>query len=52
MLNEFFDAELEQIVQEHVHTESVAETSSTKAETVGFDRMVWLEGGSQNPSNI
>ena len=51
-LTAFFDTELKDIVQQHVHEESLEIKQRTEAEMASFDRMVWLEGGSQNPANV
>ena len=46
------EAELEGLVKTHSYAKSVEESQFNKASFLSFDRMVWLEGGSQNPKNV
>ena len=51
-LQEYFEAEIRDVVKELVYTESIVESTSNLGEQVSFDRMVELEGGRHNPANI
>ena len=48
----FMETELEALVKTHTYTKTVEKSSGAKSTFLSFDRMVWLEGGSQNPRNV
>ena len=48
----FMEEEMSTIVQKHSHTERHVESEYVGGEHESFDRLVWLQGGSQNPANV
>ena len=52
LISDFFGTEIEKLVQAQVFTETLEEEEIEHGEMVSFDRMVELEGGSQNIENV
>ena len=49
---DFVEKNMRTVEKEYIHIEEVGEEDAVEGEMCSFDRMVHLEGGSQNPANV